>query len=216
MRTVRAFNRLLAIFFLFIGFMIFARIVYSGSFRYIFICWNLFLAWIPYILSCFFVVYKQREKWKQLLLFVSWLLFFPNALYIVTDLIHLEESSNFPLWYDALLLFASSFVGLIMAFISLQKVEYNLHGIFSRPIVRAFIPLILFIGSFGVYLGRFQRWNSWDIVHNPLELALDILVRIISPVDNFKTWVITIILTALYSLLYFFIKILPNAFAERK
>ena len=65
MRSVTAFNRLLAIFFTFIGVMIFARIVYSGSIRYIFLCWNIFLAWIPYILSCFFVVYKGREKWKR-------------------------------------------------------------------------------------------------------------------------------------------------------
>ncbi len=216
MRSVTSFNRLLGIFFIFIALLIVARIIYSGSIRYIFLSWNLFLAWIPYIFSCFFRVYKNREKWKQGFLFASWLLFFPNALYIVTDLIHLEESTNVPLWYDAVLLFASSFIGLIMAFISLQKVEYFLFEIFSRPLVRVIIPMILFIGSFGVYLGRFQRWNSWDIVHNPVGLAEDILARFISPVDNFKTWVITMILTALYSLLYFFIKILPNAFAEKK
>lgn len=216
MRSVTAFNRLLTIFFIFIGLLIFARILYSGSIRYIFLSWNIFLAWIPYALSYFFVVCKQKEKWKQLLLFATWLLFFPNALYIVTDLIHLEESTNVPLWYDAILLFSSSFIGLIMAFISLQKVEYFLFEIFSRTIVRIIIPLILFMGSFGVYLGRFQRWNSWDIVHNPLELATDILSRFISPIENIRTWAITIILTALYSLLYFFIKILPNAFAERK
>jgi uncharacterized membrane protein len=211
MRTVTAFNRLLGVFFIFIGLLISARIFYSGSIRYIFLSWNIFLAWIPYILSSYFEVYKCREKWKQLFLFASWLIFFPNALYIVTDLIHLEESTNVPLWYDAILLFASSFVGLVMAFISLQKVEYFLTGIFSRRTVNLMIPVILFTGSFGVYLGRFQRWNSWDVIHDPLALAIDILSRFVSPVDNYKTWAITIILTALYSLLYIFIKILPNA-----
>ena len=72
------------------------------------------------------------------------------------------------------------------------------------------------MGSFGVYLGRFQRWNSWDVVHNPLALGMDIMNRFTSPVDNAKTWAITIILTALYSLLYFFIRILPNTFTENK
>ena len=215
MRSFTAFNRLLGVFFVFIGALICARIFYSGSIRYIFLSWNIFLGWIPYILSSYFVLYMRKEKWKQFLLFATWLLFFPNALYIVTDLIHLEESTNVPLWYDAILLFASSFIGLIMAFVSLQKAEYFLNGIFSRRVVTWITPLILFIGSFGVYLGRFQRWNSWDVIHNPLSLAMDILDRFISPVDNYKTWAITIILTALYSLLYFFIKILPNTLSEK-
>lgn len=216
MKSFTAFNRLLLVFFFFIGLLISARIVYSGSIRYIFLSWNIFLAWIPYVLSYYFALYKNKESWKRAILFVSWLLFFPNALYIVTDLIHLEESTNVPLWYDAVLLFASSFVGLIMAFISLQRVEYFLNGIFNKKVVKYIIPLILFTGSFGVYLGRFQRWNSWDVIHNPLALTMDILDRFISPVDNYKTWAITVILTALYSLLYFFIKIIPNAFAESK
>ena len=216
MKPLTSFNRLLAIFFFFIAALIIARIIYSGSIRYIFLSWNIFLAWIPYVLSCYFVVYRKKEKWKQFILFASWLLFFPNALYIVTDLIHLEESTNVPLWYDAILLFASSFIGLIMAFISLQKAEYLLNWFFSKRIVNSMIPVILFLGSFGVYLGRFQRWNSWDVVHNPLALGMDILDRFVSPVENVKTWAITIILTALYSLLYFFIRKLPQAFAENK
>ena len=161
-------------------------------------------------------MYSKKEKWKQLFLFISWLLFFPNALYIVTDLIHLDESTNVPLWYDAVLLFASSFIGIIMAFVSLQKAEYLLKGLFSKKMVNCMIPVILFLGSFGVYLGRFQRWNSWDVIHNPLALGMDIFSRFTSPVDNIKTWAITIILTALYSLLYFFIRILPHALHENK
>ena len=216
MKPHTSFNRLLGVFLFFIAGLIIARIIYSGSIRYIFLGWNIFLAWIPYVLSCYFVVYLKKEKWKLAFLFLSWLLFFPNALYIVTDLIHLEESTNVPLWYDAILLFASSFIGLIMAFISLQKAEYLLNGFFSKRIVNCMIPLILFLGSFGVYLGRFQRWNSWDVIHNPLALGMDILERFIFPADHLKTWAITVILTALYSLLYFFIRILPNAFAENK
>lgn len=216
MKSISSFNRLLTVFLTFIAVLIVARIIYSGSLRYISMSWNIFLAWIPYVLSCYFFQYSKKEKWKQVFLFASWLLFFPNALYIVTDLIHLEESTNVPLWYDAVLLFASSFVGLIMAFVSLQKAEYLLNGFYSRRVVNFTIPVILFLGSFGVYLGRFQRWNSWDVVHDPIGLGADIWNRFSSPVDNAKTWAITIILTALYSLLYFFIKILPYAFSENK
>ncbi|HMJ47642.1 MAG TPA: DUF1361 domain-containing protein [Ferruginibacter sp.] len=210
MRLFSIFHRVLGAFFFLIIILIIARIIYSGSIRYIFLIWNIFLAWIPFVISGYFSIYRNKEKWKQLFLFGSWLLFFPNALYIITDIIHLE-STNVPLWYDAILLFASSFIGLAMAFISLQRVENTLNEVFNKRTVSIIIPLLLFIGSFGVYLGRFQRWNSWDIIHNPLALGFDIITPILFPVDNIKTWVITIIFTALNSVLYFFIKLLPHA-----
>lgn len=216
MKNMSAFNRLLIAFLIFIAVLILARITYSGNIRYISLCWNIFLAWIPYILSCYFTDYRKKATWKQLFLFASWLLFFPNALYIVTDLIHLEEATHVPLWYDAVLLFASSFIGIMMAFVSLQKAAYFLNGFFSKQMVTAFIPLILFVASFGVYLGRFQRWNSWDVIHNPIGLGMDIFNRIVSPVDHLKTWAITFIFTALYSLLYYLVKIIPQAMAENK
>jgi len=215
-RQISSFNRLLTAFLVFIALLIAARIAYSGKIRYLSLCWNIFLAWIPYILSCYFSDYRAKEKWKQLFLFASWLLFFPNALYIVTDLIHLEEATHVPLWYDAVLLFASSFIGILMAFISLHKAEYLLSNFFSRHMVAVMIPVILFVASFGVYLGRFQRWNSWDVVHNPISLGVDIFNRLVSPVDHMKTWAITIIFTALYSLLYWLVKIIPQAMADNK
>lgn len=182
---------------------------------HLFMIWNIFLAWIPYALSNYFSEVKQKAKWKQLFLFVSWLLFFPNALYIVTDLIHLAENTGIPLWYDAVLLFASSFIGIMMAFVSLRKVEMFLQKTFSKTAVAFLIPAILFVASFGVYLGRFQRWNSWDVVKDPTALAVDILSNFISPVDNYKTWAITILFTGIYSMLYFFLKFLPQAFREQ-
>ena len=178
--------------------------------------WNIFLAWIPYILSGYFEQYKRKEKWKQFFLFGSWLIFFPNALYIVTDLVHLQSESNMPWWYDVLLVFASSFIGIVLAFISLRKAEFYLQSVFSKQAVTACIAGILFLGSFGVYLGRFQRWNSWDVLNNPIALGMDIFSKIINPVDNYKVWAITILFTAVFSMLYFFIKILPQAIAEIK
>jgi uncharacterized membrane protein len=211
MNSFTSFNKLLAVFFGFIGALIIARIIYSGHITYIFLSWNIFLAWIPYALSSFFSAYLHKEKWKQLFLFGSWLLFFPNALYIITDLIHLQQTTNVPLWYDAVLLFASSFAGLVMAFLSLRRVESFLENIFSRKMVLLLVPCILFLGSFGVYLGRFQRWNSWNVINDPWALGMDIFSRFLSPHEHWKAWGITLILTALYGLLYAFVKIIPQA-----
>lgn len=209
---IKSISRLLTLFFVFIAMLIVVRLFYSGSFKYLFLVWNIFLAWIPFILSSFLVRYGQKEKYKQLILFTSWLLFFPNALYIITDLIHLQQSTSVPLWYDAILLFASSFIGLMMAFISLYRIESFLGGIFNRRNVRLMISGIIFIGSFGVYLGRFQRWNSWNVINDPLALSLDIFSSFINPVDHFKTWAFTVILTIFYSMLYMFLKIIPHVF----
>ncbi len=216
MKPVSSFNKLLTVFFIFIALLISFRIFYSGSGRFVFLSWNIFLAWIPYILSCYFEFYRKKEKWKQLVLFASWLLFFPNALYIVTDLVHLQDENNMPWWFDAVLVFASSFIGIVMAFISLRKAELYLKTYFGKGLVAASVAGILFIGSFGVYLGRFQRWNSWDVVNDPLALSVDIISKIINPVENYKVWAITVLFTAIYSLIYFFIKILPQAFSEIK
>ncbi|MEI2748486.1 MAG: DUF1361 domain-containing protein [Ferruginibacter sp.] len=123
MKSVQSFNRLLGLTFLFVTILIIARITYTGTWRHIFLLWNIFLAWIPFVLSKYFSVYQYKSTWKQLFLFGSWLLFFPNALYIVTDLVHLQENGAAPLWYDVVVLFTSSLLGLAFGYGSLFHAE---------------------------------------------------------------------------------------------
>ena len=186
------------------------RVAYSGNFDYLFLAWNIFLAWIPFAVSSFFKTIVSEKKWKQALVFCCWFIFFPNALYIVTDLIHLELDSNIPKWFDAVLLFSSSVIGLIMAFVSLHRVENYLGHFLKQKQVGWAIMIILFFGSFGVYLGRFLRWNSWDIIRNPLRLFSTIIQRFIFPMEHTRTWGITCILSVLFYLMYLSIKKLPG------
>ncbi len=202
--------------FLFIALMIAGRIIYAGNGSYLFMIWNLFLAWIPYILSTRFIYIKNYRKLIQILFFFGWLLFFPNALYIVTDIIHLAQTQAAPLWYDAVLLFASSLMGLVLAFASVINTEKYLCTIFSKKFITPIIIVLLFAGSFGVYLGRFERWNSWDVLHNPLNLGFDIAARFVFPISYTKAWVVTILLTCLYSLCWFLIKCFPVFTIEDK
>ncbi|MGG9971253.1 DUF1361 domain-containing protein [Ferruginibacter sp. SUN002] len=181
--------------------MLVCRVLYADTKTYLFLLWNLFLAWIPFKVSLF--LKTNQTKFISTFLISIWLLFFPNALYIVTDLIHLEQRQNIPIWYDAVLLFTSSLVGLIMAFASLYKVEIFLRAKFTRPLVNGVVFLCLFAGSFGVYLGRFLRWNSWDIVSEPLLLVKQIAIRCVYPVEHYRTWAVTVLLTCLFSLLYY-------------
>lgn len=214
MKPLSSFGKLLTALLVFIGLLITFRILYSGNGRYTFLGWNIFLAWIPYVLSTYLTPYRKKEKWKQLFLLSSWLLFFPNALYIVTDLVHLRDETNMPWWFDAMLIFAAAFAGLLLAFVSLRNTENYLKTVFSKRTVQLITFSLLFVGSFGVYLGRFERWNSWNIVNDPMELGLNILTCIINPIDNVKVWAITVLFTAVYSLLYYCMRILPKAFAE--
>lgn len=216
MKTITDFDKLLTRFLAVITALLIFRVVYSGTLHYLFLGWNIFLAWVPYILSSFFKDYRESKRWKQVFLFGSWLLFFPNALYIVTDLVHLRKDHNMPWWYDSCLVFLASFTGLLMAFISLRRAEQFLLSSFSKKTVTICIPVLIFIASFGVYLGRFERWNSWDVVNNPLALGLNIVFIIINPMEHLSVWFITMLLTIIYSLLYTSIKKIPRAISEIK
>ena len=149
-------------------------------------------------------------------MFFVWFIFLPNALYVVTDLIHLDIVSTVPKWYDALLLFAASMVSLLMAFISLLRAETFLLYRFSNKIVNAVMLTVLFFGSFGVYLGRFLRWNSWDVVSNPVSLFFSIAERFIFPFRHLQTWGVTAMFTILFYLLYMAVKKMPGYISQAK
>jgi uncharacterized membrane protein len=210
MNTTFSFQKTLFAFFGFIGLLIAVRIFYTGNTLYLFLVWNIFLAWIPFAVSSLFGKLHSKPKWQQAVIFCTWLAFFPNALYIVTDLIHLDIESGVPKWFDAVLLFSASVVGLMMAFVSLYLAEAHLLSVKLRKFRAPFILLVLFLGSFGVYLGRFLRWNSWDIISNPFQLLLSISDRIISPLDHLQTWTVTGTLTIFFYLLYISIKKMPG------
>lgn len=197
-----SFNRLLILIFLFIAVMIAARIAFTGTLIHLFLVWNIFLAWIPFMLSRYFMTYRWKENWKQVFLFFSWLVFFPNALYIVTDLIHLKDRGGAPVWYDAILLFTCSLLGLLMAYASLYRAEKYVAQRLGDRYLPLCMPAIIGLASFGVYLGRFDRWNSWDVLHNPLGLVGDITEYITDPVENIHTWATTGIFSVFFYLMY--------------
>ena len=215
MIKISSVEKLIGAFIGFIVTMLVCRFFYAGSIMYVFLLWNLFLAWIPFQLSRVLTGRKDISKWTSYFLLAAWLLFFPNALYIITDLIHLEDlKSDVPVWFDAILLFTSSIAGLIMAFASLFKVEDFLKRKIRDVIVKRLMIGCLFVGSFGVYLGRFLRWNSWDIITDPFNLLTQVIAPFIFPLQHYRTWGVTGLLTCLFSLLYFIIKKLPGLLKE--
>ena len=182
------------------------RIIITGQLIYIFLAWNLFLAWVPFAISNKLENNNTASGWKTGGLFFLWLLFLPNAPYIITDFLHLKQRAPVPYWYDVLLLFSAAFNGLMLGLLSLQSVEIFLTSKFGSRKATLVILFSFFLCAFGIYIGRFLRWNSWDILTNPTDLAKDILDRLINPFDHFKTWSITILFGTFLSLIYFSVK----------
>lgn len=162
------FRKLLYLFTVFTLILLIYRIIRSDGLSYIFLVWNLFLAFIPWWISNY--IKRQKINFKHLPLFGVWLLFIPNAPYILTDLFHLKQRSYLPLWFDLILVLSFALIGMILFLKSLKDMLTILKKYVS-PIQFTFItPVIFWLISFGLYLGRYLRFNSWDIVH-PLQLA---------------------------------------------
>lgn len=145
-----------------------------------FLLWNLFLAWVPYLAALRFERLsagnaKPLARWGW---FALWLFFLPNAPYIITDFIHLQHRPPVPVWYDMIMLFAFASTGLLLGLLSLHEVQRALRREFSMLFSQALVLLSIGLSGFGVWLGRFQRWNSWDILTNPDGLLRDILLTL--------------------------------------
>jgi uncharacterized membrane protein len=151
--------------------------------------WNLILAWIPYLASILADgIHRRRPRqWGWLVLpGVLWLLFFPNAPYLLTDFFHLEPRYGSPYWYDMLLLITFSFTGIYLAVASLRTMQ-RLVGYYAGNIVGwVFAIFALILGGVGIYLGRFGRWNSWDILTKPELILADLLAPMTDPLNSLR------------------------------
>ncbi len=176
--------------------LIIARIYFTGKLTYIFLIWNLFLAIVPFWLSqlFFYLSRKTKRKFWIFPVLVLWLLFFPNAFYIITDFIHLRARMPIPVWYDIFLFFSAAWNGLLIGFYSLRIMQVSLKSVFSGAVSWAFVTIALLLSAFGVYVGRFLRWNSWDAIRNPFPLLNDIMEKVANPMEYPGTYMVTIIL----------------------
>ena len=185
--------------------MIAVRVVKTGGDpTYLNLVWNLFLAWIPFVLAL--LVYDGfRRGAPPLGLAVGaalWLLFFPNAPYLVTDFELLRNASGVPIWFDVVLVSAAAWAGLLLGFVSL----FLIHAVARRLVgpVNAWLAVLVVLGltSFGIYLGRIRRWNSWDLFTRPEQLLRDVWARVEDPLAHRETLLVTVLLTGFLTVAY--------------
>ena len=166
------------------------RFIYTDTKVFLFLNWNLFLAFVPWAVTSITILKPNIQSYKItiIILLAVWLLFFPNAPYILTDLFHLRLKSSMPKWFDLILILSFAWTGLVFGFLSLWDIEKILTKSLNQIWISIISISLLFIGSFGIYLGRFLRWNSWDIIGEPFNLLYDITDRLINPFDHPRTW----------------------------
>jgi uncharacterized membrane protein len=185
--------------------LLFGRFYRGGTPDFSFLLWNLFLAWIPYLSSLWAARLHRSnpQRWWYLVApGVLWLAFFPNAPYIMTDLPYLRPRPPIPLWYDTGMLLAFVLAGLFLGVFSLYAMQKLVRYHVGSLVSWLFVLGALALGGLGVYLGRFLRWNSWDLVLNPQGVLGDVAVRVRDPLAHPQTLGVTLLYAALLLVCY--------------
>ncbi|HEY5993576.1 MAG TPA: DUF1361 domain-containing protein [Gallionellaceae bacterium] len=171
--------------FVWCGALVYGRIVITQSYAFAFLGWNLLLAAIPAVAAWLFARAAEQHAHAllQVFWFAIWLVFLPNAPYVITDLVHLAPHSYIPLWYDLAMLASCAGTGLLLGYTSLADVQAVIARRFSARLGWGVAAAALLLSGFGIYLGRFLRWNSWDAFTNPKLLFSDIAELLTDPVS---------------------------------
>ncbi|AZH28963.1 DUF1361 domain-containing protein [Paenibacillus sp. M-152] len=156
---------------------------------YQFLYWDIFLAWVPVFISLLMVALSKLRyaKVRNILLFFAawvWLFFLPNALYLVTELLHafrfydVNPGTRFWLntqfWLILFTSFSAAGIGLFLTSLCVLMIHRMLRKICSGWLAWVVVFVMLWLASIGVYIGRFARWNSWDVLLQPLVLFADL------------------------------------------
>lgn len=184
------------------------RVWWTGKIVYLPLGWNLLLAWIPFGVSALMlsVARWSRLRWGLLpMMGAVWLVFLPNAPYLITDLIHLKHRAPVPYWYDIAMLGMFACTGLLLGVRSLEHVHTLVRDTLGDALSWIGIGTVTGLCGLGIYLGRFLRWNSWDLITRPEAIFRDILERLLHPQAHLQTWGVTLVFGV--SMLAFYVAI---------
>jgi uncharacterized membrane protein len=174
------------------------RIAYSQSFEDVPFLWNLFLAWIPFALAL--LLYDRHRRGARLVQLLAlgllWLLFFPNAPYIVTDFRYLTDLTGKTFWFEGLLIGTAAVTGLLLGFMSLYLIQAIVRRVAGTRYAWLFVFVALALSSVGVYLGRVLRWNSWDVFVRPGSLLAELARVLVDPFAHPRPIAMTILFTS--------------------
>lgn len=154
--------------------LILLRIAFTGTGLYLFLVWNLILAFMPLLISSRLLSVRHSKPFSFWISFFIWLLFLPNAPYILTDFLHFKNHDSMTAWFDLLMLASCGFCGMLAGVHSLSQMDNVLQFRFGRKSARLLIVASALLSGFGIFLGRFLRYNSWDVLTDPFSMWSDL------------------------------------------
>ena len=181
--------------------MLLIRNYIEGNSVYNFLFWNLFLGFLPLLFA--YILYIFKEKLSAITLIIGsgiWLLFYPNAPYMISDLIHVDKDSSTVI-YDTLIIFSISILSIFYGFFSLKIIHLLWRNKWSVKRANIFIVFALLMSSFGIYLGRILRLNSWDLFTNPLKVLSDVIHHLWPINQNPTTYYIVLLFSIIQYIL---------------
>lgn len=193
----------------------FVRVWGAESFRFWFLFWNLLLGAVPLLFAGLLLKGLRRWRWlswQNLGLSFLWLGFLPNSFYILTDLMHIHMTGEINILFDVVLFSSCIFNSFVLGYISLYLVHHELLKRVRYQLAHAAAGIVLFACSFAIYLGRFLRWNSWDVLAHPFGLLFDVTNRVVNPVAHPQapttTLTFFLLLTSMYMVIFEFVHLL--------
>lgn len=181
------------------------RLIGAENFRYWFMLWNLVLAWIAPLIALWLVTRLQKQDWRHwsnVILTVLWLGFLPNSFYMVSDLIHVQQTGEISIIFDAVLFASFIFNGFIAGYIGTFLVHRELLHRLSAKAAYLVVAGIFVLCSYAIYLGRVLRWDTWDALLQPAGILFDISDSILNPLAHPQALVITASYTLLIGTFY--------------
>lgn len=181
------------------------RALDADNLRYWFLLWNLALGWLPLLIVWWLTRRLKHSSWlsiPNIVLTFIWLGFLPNSFYVLSDLVHLHATGEVGLLYDAVLFFSVIFNGFSIGFISLVMIHRALLARVRRRDAHILVAGVLLACSFAIYLGRYLRWNTWDVLVNPAGVLFDVSDRVVNPAAHPQAFVTTMTFFILLSSTY--------------
>ena len=204
-------GRYLALSMIFSCFLVLVRIAFTGRLTFIYLIWNLFLAFVPYFIT---QLAALRPDWitgkiQFIIFFLVWIIWIPNSFYILTDLFHLGDSLAdriIPLWFDLVLILSFAWNGCMLGILSVRQMEkiLLLHVTVGHELF--FLFPVMWLNAWGIYIGRYLRFNSWDVITDPFQLVRDIGGMLLHPLGNRNAWSMIFCFSVLLTLMYLTMK----------
>lgn len=186
--------------------LLFARGYMSRARPYSFLVWDLLLAWAPYVVSLWLVAQYRvtpARPYQLVMPSMVWLILFPNASYLLTEFVQLREITPPAwIWYDLGLLAAFAFTGYYLTVTSLHSMRRLVKMSCGGSASWCFVVVTLLLTGLGVYLGRFLRWNSWDIILNPGGILTDVVTRFADPLNHIEALGFSVVFAVLLFVCY--------------